>query len=245
MTDWSRLTHAHGSAENVPELLDQLVPDSRAAVWDELWSCICHQMTVYPASFAALPRLAEIARSWAPADRTMILSLCGSIVAGARQPHGAGDVRMIHAAEIEELLRLTNETMHAAIDEDSFIYMLQAVLAFEDVPVWDEMLEQLLQGEYELENCPGCGVHLLVAIGADGYFATSGDYAIEDDPAKGELAPAVPSELDHVARRMYDTAQSLGRENLTTRLLYLFGNATCPDCRTTFQVADQVIKQYS
>jgi len=65
-------------------------------------------------------------------------------------------VRTIHSAEIEELLRLTNETMRSAIDEDSFTYMLQAVLAFEDVPVWDEMLEKLVDGEYELENCPGC-----------------------------------------------------------------------------------------
>nr|WP_062338008.1 hypothetical protein [Herbidospora sakaeratensis] len=175
----------------------------------------------------------------------MILSLCGSIVAGARQPHGAGDVRTIHAPEIEELLRLTNETMRAAIDEDSFTYMLQAVLAFENVPVWDEMLEQLVQGEFELENCPSCGVHLFVAIGADGYFATSGDYAIEHDPPKSELTPVVPSGLDLVARRMYDMAQSLGRENLAMRLLYLFGEATCPDCRKTFQVADQVIKEYS
>ncbi|WP_459804351.1 hypothetical protein [Herbidospora sp. RD11066] len=244
MTDWSRLTHAYGSAENIPDLLDQLVPDSRAEVWEELWSCICHQMTVYPASFAALPRLTEIARTWAPEDRTMILSLCGSIVAGARQPHGAGDVRAIHAPEIEELLVLTDETMHAAIDEDSFTYMLQALLAFENVPVWDESLDQLAQGEFELENCPGCGVHLFVAIGADGYFATSGDYAIEDDPPKGELAPALPSGLDLLARRMYDMAQSLGRENLAMKLLHLFGDATCPDCRTTFQVADQVIKQY-
>ncbi len=45
MTDWSRLAHAYGSAEDIPDLLDQLVPDPGADVWGELWSCTCHQLT--------------------------------------------------------------------------------------------------------------------------------------------------------------------------------------------------------
>jgi hypothetical protein len=245
MTDWVRLRHAYGSAEDVPELLDRLVPDPGAQTWEDLWSRICHQQTVYSASFAALPRLAETARSWAPGDRVMILSLCGAIVAGASQPHGAGDVRTIYATEIKELLRLTEETMRTPLDEASFIYMLQTALAFENVPVWDEMLDSLVNEEYELECCPGCATHLFIAIGQQGYFATSGDYATEKDFPKGTLTPAAPSELDQVARRIYDMAQGLGQENLATRLCYLFGEGTCPDCQATFSIADEVIKQYA
>jgi hypothetical protein len=244
MTDWSQLEHAYGSAENVPALLDRLVPDPSAEVWGDLWSCLCHQATVYPASFAALPRLTKIAGSWAPADRAMILALCGSIVAGARQSHGAGDVRTTYAAEIEELLRLTNESMRTPTEEGTFIYLLQAALAFENVPVWDTMLDALVQGEYELEHCPGCAAHLFVVIGARGFFVASGDYAREDGVPKGELTPTVPSELDDVARRSYDTANDLGQEDLASKLLYLCGNATCPDCGTTFVVIDQIPGEY-
>ncbi len=162
-----------------------------AEVWDELWSCICHQMTVYSASFPRCHGLTEIARSWAPAEPTMILFLCGAVVAGGGQPHGAGDVRAIHAAQIEELLRLAHETMRAAIDEDSFIYTLRAALAFENVPgVGRDAERDGARRVRRSENCPGCEGRLLVVIGTDGFFATSGDDAIEDDSLKGELTPA-------------------------------------------------------
>ena len=64
MPDWKQLRHAYGSAEDLPYLLRQMFPDPSAPVWNELWSCLCHQDTVYSASFAALPVLLEMARRW-------------------------------------------------------------------------------------------------------------------------------------------------------------------------------------
>lgn len=226
-------------------MLDQLVPDPDADIWGEVWSCLCHQMSVYTASFAALPRLTETARGWAPADRTMVLALCGAIVAGAEQVRKeAGDVRATYAAEIGELLRLVNETMCAPIGETDFIYMLQAALAFENVPVWDESLDRLVDGEYEVDECPGCQAHLYVVIGDDERFTTSGDYALDDAVPKGELSPAAPAELDDVARRIYGTADDLGQEDVAKKLLYVFGTGTCPDCDTRFSVAERIVSSY-
>ena len=243
MTDWSRLKHAYGSADDVPALLDRLVPDPGDDVWEELWSRLCHQLTVYTASFAALPRLAETAGRWAPADRMMILSLCGSIVAGAQQRHRAADMRAAYAAETAELLRLTGETMRVPTDERTFVYLLQAEMAFENVPVWDETLDRLADGEYELDGCPGCGTGLFVSLGEYGRFVTSGDYAIEDDVPKGDLSPADPARLDQVARRIHDTAQQHGQPELAAKLLHLFGDAACPDCGAVFSVAGQIVQE--
>jgi len=61
--EWSRLTHAYGSASDIPRLLSQLetLPSSigNAEPWFSLWSALAHQGDVYPASFAAVPHVIE------------------------------------------------------------------------------------------------------------------------------------------------------------------------------------------
>jgi hypothetical protein len=64
MTDWRTLNHAYGNAADIAGLLQQLSPEPKASVWEELWSRLCHQGTVYSASFAALPALADAAEPW-------------------------------------------------------------------------------------------------------------------------------------------------------------------------------------
>src|SRR4051812_38388050 len=61
--DWSILTHAHGPAADVPELLRSQLPqdpDVRLQACAELHETIWHQGTVYPASAAVIPFLVEL-----------------------------------------------------------------------------------------------------------------------------------------------------------------------------------------
>lgn len=64
---WDELHDAYGPASKIPELLKQLLIDSTPTTktedepWFSLWSSLCHQGDVYPASFAAVPYLADIA----------------------------------------------------------------------------------------------------------------------------------------------------------------------------------------
>ncbi|MFI0357435.1 hypothetical protein [Actinomadura sp. 9N407] len=239
MTDWTQLRHAYGRADDVPGMLDRLVPDEDAEVWTELWSAICHQGTVYSASFAALPRLTELARDWAPADRLWPLSLAGSIVAGAHQDHGLGDVRAEHAAEIAELLRLAEETLEAVGGEgreSDFLDLLQSILAFEDVPVWSERLFALAHGEFELycEDCDGL-MHIILD-GPRFYLYVIGG----ESEAEGEVVPVAPDDLEPLGRRLYLAAEAAGRSKIMARLLHLFGSTACPECGRSFQVAAQV-----
>ncbi|WP_157963913.1 hypothetical protein [Actinocorallia populi] len=237
MTDWTRLRHAYGRADDVPGMLDRLVPDEEAEVWTELSSAICHQGTVYSASFAALPRLTEVAREWAPADRLWPLSLAGRIVAGARQDHGLGDVRAAHAAEITELLRLAEETLAAVggeVRESDFLDLLQSILAFENVPVWSERLLTLAHGEFEL-YCADCDECMCVIL--DGpRFST---YVSGVEP-ESEVVPVAPDDLEPLGRRLYLAAEAAGRPKVMARLLHLFGTTACPECGREFQVAAEV-----
>src|SRR5688572_14620061 len=70
---WSELTHAYGTAEDIPELLRQLknLPRSHGEEepWLTLWSSLAHQGDVYSASFAAVPHVIEaLARAPERAD---------------------------------------------------------------------------------------------------------------------------------------------------------------------------------
>jgi hypothetical protein len=240
MTDWSQLSHAYGSAEDLPALLDQIEADPNAERWNDLWSALCHQGSVYSASFAALPRLTTIAAASDENERLRALLLAGAIMAGADQPHGVGDVREKYAIEIAALLRMAKEHLRTLSDRAEYIYLLEAILRFEGIQVWREDLSWgLVNGEYEV-SCPGCEASLFIAIGDYGYFSTSGDYALEDDVQKVPLLPADPGDLHAIGQRLHSLALADGQNDVAVALTYLFGNALCPDCETEFSVADQI-----
>jgi hypothetical protein len=62
---WAELRHAYGPASDIPELLRQLrsfPPEDAhdAEPYYSLWSALCHQDDVYPASYAAVPHIVEM-----------------------------------------------------------------------------------------------------------------------------------------------------------------------------------------
>ncbi|NEC85738.1 hypothetical protein [Streptomyces sp. SID12501] len=73
MTDGSTLSDACGSAEHVPTLLDRFESDPSGA-WSELMDHLYPQLdTAFSASFATLPRLAELASGRSAEDRRWVL----------------------------------------------------------------------------------------------------------------------------------------------------------------------------
>ncbi|MET7533353.1 hypothetical protein [Streptomyces goshikiensis] len=241
MTDWSRLTHAYGSAEDIPALLERIASDPASEHWNDLWSALCHQGTVYSASFAALPWLVGVASTGNREQAVDALNLAGAIMAGADQPHGAGDVRAKHSADVATLLSLANEHRRTAADRSEYAYLLEDVLSFEGVAGWSQDLAWgLTNEEYEI-SCPGCAAGLFVVLGERGFFSTSGDYALSDDDVETKpLRPANPVGLTGIGRRLHDVALADGQEEVANMLTYVFGDATCPDCEAQFSVAAQI-----
>jgi hypothetical protein len=93
--DWSRLSHAYGSAEELPMLIARrAAPDEATAraASHELWGTVWHQGTVYEASAAAVPALAILARDTATVDRVDLVLLLSSIATGRSyvDVHGLG-----------------------------------------------------------------------------------------------------------------------------------------------------------
>ena len=59
---WDELTHAYGPASDIPEIISSLsgfteYKDYTSEPYYSLWSALCHQGDVYPASYAAFPHL--------------------------------------------------------------------------------------------------------------------------------------------------------------------------------------------
>ncbi len=83
--DWTALTHAYGSASDVPGLLRNLAvddPQARQEAYWELYSSIFHQGTRYPAAAPAVPFLIELLADPSTPDRHELLVLLAHLVSG-------------------------------------------------------------------------------------------------------------------------------------------------------------------
>ncbi len=110
--DWKRLSHAYGSAEDVPDLLRALMsPDSavREAAIGELHGNIYHQGTVYEATAYAAPFLLELLEAPEVAGKAELLFLVHSIATGSSYlaVHGEMDHyrKERHTAAFQEQFR--------------------------------------------------------------------------------------------------------------------------------------------
>ncbi|HKR63428.1 MAG TPA: hypothetical protein VJZ00_06820 [Thermoanaerobaculia bacterium] len=223
-------------------MLDALVPDPDAEVWDELWGRICHQGTVYSASFAALPILVRTAAQWSPADRFMPLMLAAHILASndgspvrassepARQEHG------------RLLADLTRETITAQQWENSrLIQLLAASLVFAGDRFWARELDRIGDGSIEFE-CPSCNTLLIVSVDRHGVFTSVDDW-IHDDPAKRPSILPASSPRAGSQELLLQLATEAHAEEVAGRLLALFGSAECPRCSTLIPIWDEYEKR--
>jgi hypothetical protein len=93
--DWATLSHAYGSAEDVPTLIRNLSapdPDTRDRALSDLFSTIWHQGTVYSASAPAVPFLIALAAHPDTPDRPGILYLLQALADGASYIDAHGSV---------------------------------------------------------------------------------------------------------------------------------------------------------
>src|SRR5258706_12202296 len=68
---------------DVVGLLEVAAGDPRSPAWGQLYEAVCHQGTCYPDGFVLLPRLAEIAATFAPQDRDQVVGFAGDLAADA------------------------------------------------------------------------------------------------------------------------------------------------------------------
>ncbi|MET7966250.1 hypothetical protein [Micromonospora sp. NPDC005305] len=106
------------------ELLAAAAADPYADAWDSLYERACHEGFFDADEAFLIPRLADLAGRYAPADRENVLMLAGKIAADldeANWPQYAEAFATMH--------RRTNDWLVTPTDPGSFVYRLQAVMA--------------------------------------------------------------------------------------------------------------------
>lgn len=233
VTDWAALDHAYGPAGDVPDLLAAAEHSGTqfGSAWDELWSRLCHQGTVYPASYAALPHLADVAGRQPPAGDVAALDLAAGILASTDGPVAPDVVRREHAETIDQLRALAERNLPHALTDTELVHALQALLAFEDAGPWQRHLEGLAEGELPL-TCPNCGAFLVVDLTGDEPHVRD-----DTDPSvpTTRVRPADPPEGSLGMRMLAYTAD---RPRITHRLRHALGEGECPACGAGFTVDD-------
>lgn len=231
MTDWQALQCAYGSAERVPELLRQAEEAGAdfGEVWSDLWSYICHQGTVYSASYAAVPSLAAMCLRQEPRGYMAPLQLVGSILASNDAPENAELMRDQHAEEIGQLRVVAERCVELAKDDVEFIYGLETLAAFEGRGVWSRTLSHLADGEVPLD-CVNCDENLLVHIEELPATVTCWD-------ASRKATTVEPAEdLVPIEQRLISLALANNRALVAAKLHQVFGTAICPECRAEFPI---------
>lgn len=235
MIDWVGLRHAYGTAEDMPGLLAAAESSGTdfGPAWNEVWSRLCHQGTVYTASYASLPLLGEIAERHAPAGYVAALDLASAIVASTDGPRDSADVRAECAASLQRLHELAQRNLPLAHDDTEFVYGLQAVLAFEDGGVWQRNLNYVADDELPIE-CPYCNEFLVLVLSGQEYvLANYSDGSV----AHTVVSPVEPS-TGSTEERILSTTRSLGRKATADKLRHAFGTLICPNCHECFRASD-------
>jgi hypothetical protein len=240
MIDWDSLQDAYGRASEVPVLLGRLSTDANDDVWAELWSRICHQGTVYDASFAALAPLVTWARAQVPAQRPMVLALAGAII-GSRDSTAPAELRTAAAeATVSGFEQAGLETLGTpGLSAEDFIYVAEAILAFRGEPIWGTQLNRLDSGEFE-GQCPGCGADLYLVVGQDGFFAAKEEWVNRPQTRRVPIEAATRESLSGVPRWLHDRAVLSKQARIADCLLHLFGATECPACSRRIAVAEAV-----
>jgi len=156
---WEELSHAYGDAADTARLLRQLHerPNTDLAdpAWDELCGSICHQGSVYPASFAALPHLATIAERAKPGLSLSAINLMTAIVVSDdRREEPPPDLLPAFDAAVARLEPLAIRALAGAEDLRAVAICCGAIMAGRGFRSAAAHVFDPLEGDHYV--CPNC-----------------------------------------------------------------------------------------
>ncbi|GLI07823.1 hypothetical protein YDYSG_38530 [Paenibacillus tyrfis] len=268
---WRKLTGPYGTAENVPVLLQQLMGQYSQEIFDELFQeHLFHQNTIYTATYAAMPFLAQIACSTSDAEvRKELFINCGIIEASrngrdeapfpeswAELADDAGssvctELYREYIEAIGKLKALTKEvfayTVHNSIEETEKRYILVADAAYRGSYNVANMLMTFIHGDEYVAVCPACEEDVFVWPNEDN---TEILQAYEHDPVfhtGQESHVIVPATLfeDEEIRTLMERVEAIGEQSLAGHLHYLAGETSCPSCREKISIWPSLLSTFT
>lgn len=239
MTNWSTLNDAYGAATDIPALIDDWVSTQSEAKSLELWGNLCHQGSVYPASFAAIPLLHQALPNLAPIARRNALILIGAIFASVDRRGGAAPDEPVLAL-IPALGKVAESSLSDAdVDEAEFPYLLQACAAFRGERLWGRILDHLATEEF-IGVCSECNGALFLAMGSEGYFASADDYARGPTAKRIPILPASPDAMPEAGAWLHRQAVEHSKNVTASGVSHIFGSTTSHTAVQAYQSKRQL-----
>lgn len=243
---WESLSHAYSSASNIPTILRDLQHESPSVweqAWDDAWGALCHQGTVYTATYAAIPYIVDLAdRTTNSERRDAYLIFVGAVALSADAAEIPDDLRADYSDAITQADPLVIEALELQPAREAVvIYLLKAIAALRGCTGTAQLIEGFADGEL-IPRCPAhaCGVEIYVSIVGVSMFASVEDPATEKAKERIEItAPPRTAETgawsdDAVLPLLVELARSAGHNELAEKLALWDGTVTCPKCREQF-----------
>jgi hypothetical protein len=148
---WDKLQHAYGSAEDVPQLLRNLVSpietERQGAIY-ELFGNIWHQGTVYEATLYAVSFLIEILKSDRVSDKDEIAMLLASIAGG----QGYYQVHANHHQDRTDFVKILAKKGKTIEEEIAKELQIMNAIQSKILPVMDLLIPYLNHGQSDYRS---------------------------------------------------------------------------------------------
>lgn len=270
--NWNFLKHAYGKAGDIPELIQSLDADDED---DLLFGYLCHQSTLYSATFAAMPHLYQkmIHSSKSHKLKVQLILFFACVFANddienysqivdnqAFEPYfkNADIANDLKDDIIKSYLSLVKEVQNIAFewwnnsnlnDEERDILIITILATTDNCGDFAKMMLEFLGDEY-ICVCPDCQNEI--------YFCTKDStlVAYADEPVQSKSQKNIlvkPLLIDESKwNGYYDNIQlpfwlkkmayKYQDKSFYKKIDYLFGEAICPHCSYTFNLA-QVLRE--
>ncbi|MEZ4489314.1 MAG: hypothetical protein R3C24_12995 [Cyanobacteriota/Melainabacteria group bacterium] len=175
---WKELRQAYGTAEAVPELLRAMEKEDAQrvamttsgggskSVWHDIWSSLCHQSSVYTATYAAVPYMVSVAKKGSLTLRLDVLVFCGIVQAFGNLVGGPVPADLIaeYETSLTKVVEMSRGIVSDAVREglldrfplNSLVQSLLAIRYGGDATIC--ILDRLGTGNDEIEvECSECG----------------------------------------------------------------------------------------
>lgn len=148
---WSELCDAYGSAGRIPDLIKQCeaLPNDdgyETEPYFSLWSALCHQGDVYPASYAALPHLVRIVGENPGKFRWTMMSLMQAIEAARLEGRGpviSEDLKPAYMAALNRVVVVSSQLLANNLNELELRAVLSCVASAKGFGPLSEAINEL------------------------------------------------------------------------------------------------------
>ncbi|MBD8497271.1 hypothetical protein [Paenibacillus arenosi] len=268
---WSELDGPYGSAENVPQLIEQLQMEYVEDVKDELYyEQLFHQNTIYSCTLAAVPYLAEIARQSQSLEIKLdIYVTCGLFEFYRSESEGTSnelptelqpfidgiglgvctDIYKSYLSAIADLAEYSSDMIRYAAevgkDNSEKRYIIAAEVAYRGWKGAAGVLTTFNGGDEYVASCLSCGedIYIWPTAEDDNLLVYRNDPVFYPEQESISIIPAEDITNNELAV-LEQLSISIDESRLMRHIPYLAGHTSCPSCHASCHIWTSLTNMY-